>query len=118
VTLCGTKLFSLTFTVAEDIFIDENAFSGSLPGCFGNLSKLKRLHAFKNQLTGKIPSSISDLPNLVELGLEDNDFSGGIDVVCEADFGSTLDIWADCDELQGGCDCCAKCCYDANSSQC
>ena len=87
----------------EDLFIDENAFSGKLPGCFGNLSKLKRLHAFKN---------------LVELGLEDNDISGGIDEVCGADIGVTLNIWADCDELQGGCDCCTKCCYDTNSSQC
>jgi hypothetical protein len=102
----------------EDLFIDANAFSGKLPGCFGNLSKLKRLYAFKNQLTGNVPSSILDLPSLVELGLEENNISGGIDEVCTADFGDSLNIWADCDELQGGCDCCTKCCSDSNSSSC
>ena len=52
------------FRMIEDLFLDENALSGQLPGCLGNLSKLKRLYAFKNQLTGNVPASLLNLPNL------------------------------------------------------
>jgi hypothetical protein len=52
--------------MTEELFIDANAFSGELPGCLGNLFKLRRLFAFKNQLTGNVPKSILNLPNLGE----------------------------------------------------
>ena len=79
-------IFSTLLKFPVDLFIDENAFSGTLPGCLGNLSKLKskRLHAFKNQLSGNVPTTILKLSNLVELGIEENDISGGVDEVCEA----------------------------------
>jgi len=105
--LCG--LYKL-----EDLFIDTNDFSGSLPTCLGSLSNLKKLYAFKNRFTGDVPSVLLNLPDLVEVGIEENDLTGGVNQVCA--WGRGLSIWADCSELDDGCDCCERCCSDLDSS--
>ena len=98
----------------EDLFIDTNDFSGSLPTCLGSLSNLKKLYAFKNRFTGDVPSVLLNLPDLVEVGIEENDLTGGVNQVCA--WGRGLSIWADCSELDDGCDCCERCCSDLDSS--
>lgn len=105
--LCG--LYKL-----EDLFIDTNDFYGPLPTCLGSLSNLKKLYAFKNRLTGDVPSVLLNLPNLVEIGIEENDITGGVNQVCA--WGRGLNIWADCSELEDGCDCCERCCSDFESN--
>jgi len=105
--LCG--LYKL-----EDLFIDANDFDGPLPTCLGSLSNLKKLYAFKNRFTGDVPSVLLNLPNLVEVGIEENDLTGGVYRACAWDRG--LSIWADCSELNGGCDCCERCCSDIDSN--
>jgi len=98
----------------EYLFIDANDFDGTLPTCLGSLSNLKKLYAFKNRFTGDVPSILLNLPNLVEVGIEENDLTGGVYNACARD--SQLSIWADCSELDGGCDCCERCCSDSDSS--
>jgi hypothetical protein len=53
---------------------------GTLPDSVGNLSSSLNILLFgSNRLSGLVPSSIGNLRNLTELGLEFNDFSGTID---------------------------------------
>ncbi|KAL7466229.1 hypothetical protein ACHAXS_006523 [Conticribra weissflogii] len=99
----------------ENVFLDTNGFSGPLPSCLAELTRLRRFLVFKNQLTGEIPSGLSNLAGLVQLGIEENNFTGGVNNSCGA-FGSDLKLWADCDELLDGCDCCTKCCSDGSSN--
>ncbi len=105
--LCG--LYKL-----EDLFIDANDFDGPLPKCLGSLSNLKKLYAFKNRLTGDVPNGLLNLPNLIEVGIEENYLTGGVSHACTRERG--MSIWADCNELEGGCECCEKCCSDLDSS--
>jgi hypothetical protein len=57
-----------------------------------------------------------NLPHLIEVGIEENNLQGGIDEkVCETVNAKELKIWADCIELDGGCDCCERCCSDQGS---
>ncbi|KAL9178677.1 hypothetical protein ACHAXT_003808 [Thalassiosira profunda] len=103
----------------ENLYLDTNAFGGALPSCLGNISGLQRLYAFGNRLTGDVPTGLFNLPHLTELGLEENDISGVIDedgaATCERVIEKGLSIWADCNELQGGCACCEKCCSDQSN---
>jgi len=99
----------------EDLFLDANALEGTLPSCLGNLSGLKRFHAFKNQLSGFVPGGLMNLPDLIEFGIEENDLRGGMDQeTCSREKG--LSIWADCNELDGGCECCERCCSDQDKN--
>lgn len=98
----------------EDLFLDSNKFEGALPWCMGNMANLRRFFAFNNGFSGWIPGDLLDLPHLVDIGLEDNKFTGGMELNCRRGVGS-MNIWADCNELAGGCDCCEMCCGDENS---
>ena len=102
----------------ENLFLDANDFHGMLPNCLGNLFGLQRFHAFKNRFSGHVPSGLMSLPDLVELGLEENDLTGGLheDQTCTSVLQNGVSIWADCTELEGGCDCCSKCCSDRSTN--
>ena len=101
----------------QDLFLDTNNFDGAIPSCLGNLSTLRQFYAFKNRFGGNVPRSIMTLPYLAGLGLEQNDLRGGLDeqtcAVVSQD--KSLSIWADCLELEGGCECCEQCCSDQSN---
>ncbi|TYG51468.1 hypothetical protein ES288_D10G260000v1 [Gossypium darwinii] len=63
-------------TQIEILFMGENRISGNIQG-IGNLVKLTQLDLGGNLLTGKIPSSIGKLQNLlITLNLSHNSFTG------------------------------------------
>ncbi|KAK3437503.1 hypothetical protein EUGRSUZ_C02173 [Eucalyptus grandis] len=63
----------------KSVFLSYNRFSGEIPAdSFEGMSYLKKLHLAGNQFEGAIPSSLTQLPRLLELRLEGNQFTGQI----------------------------------------
>ena len=63
----------------KSLYLSNNRFSGELPGdAFANMNWLKKVQLAQNEFTGKIPKSLSKLPKLLELLLENNKFEGKI----------------------------------------
>ncbi|XP_057504783.1 pollen receptor-like kinase 3 [Actinidia eriantha] len=65
--------------ILKAIFLSRNQFSGEIPSdYFAKMESLKKVWLGGNSFTGNIPVSLANLPNLTELNLEDNQFSGVI----------------------------------------
>ncbi|KAF3962794.1 hypothetical protein CMV_012741 [Castanea mollissima] len=63
----------------KSVYLSHNNFSGPIPSdAFFNMLWLKKLHLAHNKFTGAIPISLSPLPKLLELRLENNQFEGKI----------------------------------------
>ena len=61
------------------LYLSQNQFSGEIPNdYFTSMGSLKKVWLNENKFTGKIPESLMQLPHLVELHLEANQFSGTI----------------------------------------
>ena len=54
------------------LYLFQNQLTGSIPGELGDLSNLTRLHLDENELTGDIPASLGNLKGLQELFLGKN----------------------------------------------
>jgi len=65
-------------TKLENLYLDNNGLSGSIPPELGNLSKLKYLILYNNALTGTIPSTLGNLKSLQYLFLYGNKLTGTI----------------------------------------
>ncbi|KAB1212395.1 putative LRR receptor-like serine/threonine-protein kinase RLK [Morella rubra] len=56
-----------------------NRFFGDIPpDFFSHFTSLKKLWLSHNQLMGTIPESVTELPHIIQLHLENNQFTGGI----------------------------------------
>ncbi|KAF2301407.1 hypothetical protein GH714_023810 [Hevea brasiliensis] len=66
----------------EQIHLQENNFTGSLPEALLNSSNLLALNVRDNRLSGKIPNMIAELSNLRVLLLGGNNLSGSIPKNC------------------------------------
>lgn len=62
----------------EELYLQENVFSGFLPSCIGGAKNLRRMDVHSNKLSGVIPESITRLTNLESLCLQDNFLTGNI----------------------------------------
>ena len=60
----------------EDLTVDNNSFTGSLPECLRNCSKLHRVRLDGNKFTGNITEAFGVHQNLNFLALRDNQFVG------------------------------------------
>ncbi|KAI3814898.1 hypothetical protein L1987_14545 [Smallanthus sonchifolius] len=66
----------------KGLYLTMNQYSGQIPqDYFTEMTSMKKIWFDGNKFTGDIPSSIAELPNLVELHLEDNQFSGKIPAI-------------------------------------
>lgn len=66
----------------KGLYLSMNQYSGKIPhDYFTDMTSMKKIWFDGNKFTGEIPSSIAELPNLVELHLEDNQFSGPIPAI-------------------------------------
>lgn len=52
------------FHSLEAVFFDENELTGGIPACFSQLKELSQLYLFNNQLYGEIPNELSVLLSL------------------------------------------------------
>lgn len=65
--------------VLKSLYLSGNRFSGQIPGdAFKGMLSLKKVHLAQNGFTGGIPASLGSLPKLIELRLEENQFTGAI----------------------------------------
>lgn len=61
-----------------EFLIHQNNITGEIPSSLSNLSNVHRLSLNDNQLTGEIPSYLGNLPKLQTLNLSNNQFTGVI----------------------------------------
>ena len=52
------------FKALEAVFLDENELTGGIPICISQLSELIQLYLFNNQLDGDVPNEMSVLLGL------------------------------------------------------
>ena len=64
----------------QNLILDHNFFTGSIPESVGNLRELREISLSHNQFSGHIPQSIGNLSMLRQLDLSLNNLSGGIPV--------------------------------------
>ncbi|KAK5829995.1 pollen receptor-like kinase 3 [Gossypium arboreum] len=63
----------------KSLYLSRNQFSGDIPsGYFSSMRSLKKVWLNENQFTGRIPESLMQLPHLLELHLDGNQFDGTI----------------------------------------
>ncbi|CAK8560478.1 unnamed protein product [Lathyrus sativus] len=63
----------------KGIYMSRNKFSGHIPKeYFQKMNSLKKVYLSDNEFTGEVPLSLADVPTLLELHLENNQFSGVI----------------------------------------
>lgn len=63
----------------KSLFIDGNQFSGDIPpDFFSKMASLWKIWFSRNKFSGKIPESLASLKYLLELHLENNEFTGTI----------------------------------------
>lgn len=62
--------------ILRSLTINGNRFSGKLPDCLKNCTKLSRVRLEANNLSGNLAEAFGVHPNLVFLSLSDNQFSG------------------------------------------
>ncbi|KAL3625288.1 Pollen receptor-like kinase 3 [Castilleja foliolosa] len=63
----------------KSLFLSGNQFSGEIPpDYFVNMRSLKKLHLASNRFSGKIPTSLSSLGSIMEIMLQQNEFSGPV----------------------------------------
>ncbi|GAV59735.1 Pkinase domain-containing protein/LRR_8 domain-containing protein [Cephalotus follicularis] len=63
----------------KSVYLSNNHFSGVIAkDAFAGMLSLKKLYLAQNAFTGAIPASLTTLPKLMELRLEDNQFGGQI----------------------------------------
>ena len=56
----------------QELVLTNNQLSGELPDVFSGMGSLKVFWAYHNNLTGKVPESLLQLPGLEKLGLFGN----------------------------------------------
>lgn len=70
-------------TFLQDLNISNNQFSGDLPDNIGNLSRLESLDLSSNLFTGPLPQSFDQFNRLTHLNLHNNQFTGTISVIAK-----------------------------------
>lgn len=92
------------------LFLDNNKFEGSLPRELGLLQNLELLYVRNNLFTDLVPQELQDCPNLLDVTLDSNDFTGGLEFLfCGR---SMIQFYSDCGEGEIVCRCCTHCCAE------
>jgi Leucine-rich repeat (LRR) protein len=60
----------------QQFYAEDNALTGSIPGCIGTMSEMVFLALYDNNLNGTLPASLGNLTHLQYLYLYNNEFNG------------------------------------------
>ncbi|XP_078443069.1 pollen receptor-like kinase 1 [Wolffia australiana] len=83
----------------RSLYLARNQFSGDIAAdAFAGMNSVWALHLEHNSFAGAIPASLTALPNLAELSLQDNAFSGRLP---EFKFGPRLKLNVSYNRLEG-----------------
>jgi len=78
-TLAGPMPNIKKLSALKSVYLSYNHFSGEIPDdAFEGMSYLKKVFLSNNDFTGRIPSSLTALPRLMVLTLDENKFEGQI----------------------------------------
>ena len=91
---------NVTSDHVSHIYLSSNLLQGCIPDELGNLSNLKVLHFYLNELTDNIPLSLSNLSNLQELSLSVNHLTGSIPTEL-GNLNNLELLWLDSNDLTG-----------------
>jgi Leucine-rich repeat (LRR) protein len=64
----------------QELDLDHNQLTGTIPDSISKLVKLKSLDLSHNQLSGKIPPGLGELTQLTKLDLSNNNFEGDVPI--------------------------------------
>jgi Leucine-rich repeat (LRR) protein len=70
--------FIIGLTNLQDMDLNTNHLSGSIPSLFDGPNEIVLLVLYTNHLSGSIPSSLGSLTNLKDMDLDTNHLSGWI----------------------------------------
>eukprot|EP00547_Thalassionema_nitzschioides_P018130 CAMPEP_0194236700 /NCGR_PEP_ID=MMETSP0158-20130606/3892_1 /TAXON_ID=33649 /ORGANISM="Thalassionema nitzschioides, Strain L26-B" /LENGTH=376 /DNA_ID=CAMNT_0038970527 /DNA_START=560 /DNA_END=1690 /DNA_ORIENTATION=- len=111
------EFFSITSL--EIVDLNTNKFTGTLSSNIKNLVNIRFLQLDQNNMSGDLPThEILELENLFALTLENNDFTGSLEDICEVyskrreEYSIYLQYFtANCAESEPdvNCSCCSKC---------
>ncbi|KAG5619343.1 hypothetical protein H5410_019167 [Solanum commersonii] len=77
----------------KGLYLSENQFSGEIPSnYFEKMLSLKKLWLSDNKFSGEIPSSLMELQYLIELHLENNQFTGPIPPISKQSTLESIDL--------------------------
>jgi len=105
--------FSLCVSLAkDDLSLEENSLTGTLPSEMGRLSWLRSLRLSGNRnLSGSIPTEYANMVEMRRMILNDTQVTGTVpDALCDALLGlddNDFTIQVDCMRVQ--CGCCESC---------
>ena len=62
--VCCTLLHSLTLSIIDRLFLNDNTIAGAIPSSFGKLTKLGRLVLTRNLVGGSLPTELANMSEL------------------------------------------------------
>lgn len=94
---------------SEQLDLQDNLFSGTLPVSIGQLALLEHLYLSDNSFTGIVPHEWGSLSSIEILEMQNNSVTGLVpSEVCALKTGHNLGlIHADCEQIL--CSCCDLC---------
>nr|ADO12863.1 leucine-rich repeat receptor-like kinase [Glycine max] len=101
--LSGTLLVLSNMSALNQSWLNKNQFTGSIPD-LSQCTALSDLQLRDNQLTGVVPASLTSLPSLKKVSLDNNELQGPVPV-----FGKGVNVTLDginsfCLDTPGNCD--------------
>lgn len=105
-----------SLTNLETLMLAHNSLTGTLPASYGNLTSLREFSLVDNKLRGSVPPEVGNMKSLVNIWMNQNEFTDGMDNFCESGIDAAI-FYADCFcrnfprlEREVDCECCTICC--------